>query len=58
MKSIKHLVSSDILRTIYTSLIQPHLMYGIISWYNPDNNNTKRINTLQKKAIRIISKAK
>ena len=58
MKSIKHLVSSDILRTIYTSLIQPHLMYGIISWYNPDNNNTKRLNTLQKKAIRIISKTK
>ena len=25
-------------------------MYGIISWYNPEKNNTKRLNTLQKKS--------
>ena len=34
MKSIKHLVTPDTLKTIYTSLIQPHLTYGIITWYD------------------------
>ena len=58
MKSIKHLVSMDTLKTIYTSLIQPHLTYGIITWYDLNNNNTRRLYTLQKKVIRIITKSK
>ena len=57
IKSIKHLVSTDTLRTIYTSLIQPHLIYGLITWYNPNMNNTKRLYILQK-MIRIITKYK
>ena len=58
LRTIKNIVPTNTLRTIYTSLIQPHLIYGIMSWYEPNSSKTNRISILQKKAIRIISNAK
>ena len=54
MSRIKRYVSSNILRMIYNSLIQPHLYYGILAW----GFNNSRIFKLQKRAVRIISKGK
>ena len=57
LRYIKPLVSINTLRTIYTSLFQPHLLYGIISWYKPNSKST--IDCIYyKKAIRLISKSK
>ena len=58
IKTIKNIVSTTILRSIYTSLIQPQLMYGIITWFEPNNNKTKRLKLLQKKLIRLITKSR
>ena len=58
IRSIKTIVSNKTLCTIYTALIQPHLLYGIISWYDPNNKQTNRINILQKKVIRLITNSK
>ena len=39
------------MRTIYNSLIHPHLTYGLYLWgFSP-----KRLTVLQKKAVRILS---
>jgi hypothetical protein len=51
---LKHSLPNNILKTIYTSLISPHLQYGISSWYTLSNDNNRILN-LQKKVVRHIS---
>ena len=51
LSKLKHIFPCNILRTIYNSLIQPHLNYGLYLWgFSP-----KRLIILQKKAVRTIS---
>lgn len=51
---IKHYVNTDILKTIYNSLICSHINYSLLCWgHTPD-----RIIKLQKRAVRIVAKAK
>ena len=60
MYRIKHFISTDILKLLYNSLIQPHLLYGILAWYSDNRNNSKnttRLSKLQKRAMRIIDRA-
>ena len=52
---IKNIVHPKILHLLYNSLISPHLSYGILTW---GYKNTQSILKLQKKAVRIIAKAK
>ena len=54
MKRLKHFLPLSILKTLYNSLILPHLNYGIILW----GKELKRINKLQKWALRTIVNAK
>ena len=51
LRRLKHTVPKHILKTIYFSLIHPHLNYGTLLW----GFNLERLDILQKKAIRIIS---
>ena len=54
LSRLKHTLSQKILKMIYTSLILPRLHYCNLAWgFKPG-----RIETLQKKAIRIISNSK
>jgi len=39
---LKHLAPKPILKTIYNSLIHPHLSYAITSWGNTNNKEIKR----------------
>ena len=51
LSKLKHIFPHNILRTIYNSLIHPHLIYGLYLWgFSP-----KRLIILQKKAVRTIS---
>ena len=52
LSKLKHIFPRNILRTIYNSLIHPHLIYGLyLNWgFSP-----KRLIILQKKAVRTIS---
>jgi hypothetical protein len=43
------------LKTLYNSLIHPHLSYGIIHWEKAPASKLKRVIVQQKKAIRIIN---
>ena len=54
MKRIRRFISKDILRTIYNSLILPHLHYGILIW----GFSNRRVFKLQKRAVRLICGAK
>ena len=51
---LKRFLPSDILKTIYNALIQPHLNFSILLW----GTNTKRILKLQKWAVRAITCSK
>ena len=51
LRRLKHTLPRNILKTIYLSLINSHLNYGILLW----GFNLERIDNLQKQAIRIIS---
>ena len=53
LNRVKHILPSDILRTLYFSLVQSHIMYGLIVWGNTCFVN--KIFLLQKRAIRIIN---
>ena len=53
LKHIKGTVSTNVLRTIYNSLVLPYLYYGILVW----GYCCQKLETLQKKCIRIVSKS-
>ena len=54
LKKLTHFLPQHILRTMYNSIILPHINYGILAW----GYQTQRIFILQKKAIRIITLSK
>jgi hypothetical protein len=54
LSKLKHYLPLRTLKTMYTSLIASHLNYGIMCW----GYKCKRIEKLQKKAIRTISNSK
>ena len=45
----------EILKTLYFTLVMPHIMYGIEVWYGAPQYVLDRISILQKKAIRAIN---
>ena len=55
---LKHTFPKSILKNLYFSLILPYLNYGNIIWASADKTCLNSLVILQKKAIRIISKAK
>ena len=54
LNAIKHVVPTNIMRTIYNCLILCHLNYGTLLWGSQLNVNDK-LHKLQKKAARIIT---
>ena len=55
MYKIRGLVNTDILKTLYYSLIYPHLLYTIQVWGNTFDCHLNTIIVLQKKAIRMMT---
>ena len=54
---VKKLLNERSLKTLYTSLIQSHLEYGVIIWSTCNSTSLQPLIIMQKKAIRIISNA-
>ena len=54
---MKNLLPSSSLKLLYNSFIQPHIQYGQAVWGGCSNRNKQRIVTIQKRAIRTVSKA-
>ena len=53
----KHLLSPNCMLTLYYSMIHPYLAYGLLAWGNYSKSLLNHTLSLQKKAVRIISKA-
>ena len=56
MNASKHILSSNNMRILYNSLVLQYLSYGTILWGNTYLKYTKKLEVLQKKAIRCMSK--
>jgi hypothetical protein len=52
---MKHYIPSSYMRTLYFTMIQCHIDYGLILYGNANQSNLKKIQTTQNKAIRTIS---
>jgi hypothetical protein len=50
---VKHILPHKSLKSLYYTLIHSHITYGIQAW---GNGNTKKLEILQKRALRIINK--
>ncbi len=57
MNAAKHILSSNHLRILYNSLVQPYLNYGTLLWGNTYQKYIKQLEVQQKKAIRCIYNA-
>ena len=57
LNRVKNLLPPSTLKLLYHSFIQPHLLYTLPVWGGCSAQNKKRIVTIQKRAIRTISKA-
>lgn len=55
LHKLKHFLPFNILKILYSSLIQPYLTYGLEAWHGTYKNYTKKIFVLQKKAIRAMN---
>jgi hypothetical protein len=54
MKQVKFSLPKESLRTLYFSLIHPHLTYGILAWGNAKTKLLHKTDILQKRALRTI----
>ena len=53
MFRLKSIVPSDVLHTLYNSLIMPHFHYCLLTWGSTIKNGHK-LHLLQKKALRLV----
>ena len=58
INKIKCILSNNLLKTLYYSLIYPYLVYCNILWGNACHVSLSKLITLQKRAIRIITRSK
>ena len=55
INKLKHFLPVYIMKTLYSSLIESHLHYCTLLWANSHVTNIRKLQLLQKKAIRIIT---
>ena len=54
LSKVLHFTSQHLLKTLYCSLFNSHLVYGCQLWGQYQDTEFRKIETLQEKAIRII----
>ena len=57
LNKIKHLAPTNLLKSLYYTLIHSYFNYGCLLWGNAKRKHLKMLETIQKKAVRIISKS-
>ena len=55
LSKVQHFTSQHLLKTLYYSLFNSHLIYRFQVWGQYQGTEFKKIETLQEKAIRIIN---
>ncbi len=51
----KHILTQKHLRTLYYSLVHPHLNYGTLIWGSAAKTHVRKIEIMQNKAVRAIT---
>ena len=54
---VRKLCIPSVLRSLYFSLFNSHLSYGLVVWGNASNKDIDKIKSLQRRAIRAITPA-
>jgi hypothetical protein len=57
LNQIKKIIPMNIRKTVYNSLVKPHLEYSIIAWGNSNYDGINRLKTKHKQAIRNVANA-
>ena len=57
MRQVKHILDRKSMKTLYYSLIHPHITYCLLAWGNANKNILKKLTIFQKRAIRRIDQA-
>ena len=55
LSKLKHFLPKSTLRSIYSSLMLPHLSYCLVVWSGANKTNLNKLVILQKKAIRHVA---
>lgn len=58
LNMVKNTLSTHLLRTLYFTLVHPHLNYGCVLWGSTYKKHLNTLSILQKKAIRIVCHSK
>ncbi len=58
LNQVKKILPMKTLKTIYNSILQPHLQYSVITWGNAKLKDLEPLILKQKKAVRLVSKSK
>ena len=51
----RHMLTPDALKSVYYSLVYPHLTYGVVAWGNTYQTFKKPLQVIQKRIIRTIT---
>ena len=54
--ALRHYVDNNILLVIYYSLVQSHLLYGILTFGSENTTTLKPLQTIQNKIVRLMCK--
>ena len=55
ISKLKQVLPTSALRTLYYSMIHPHLLYGIVIWGSTFKTYLGKLSVLQNKALRIVA---
>ena len=58
INQVKHFLPYDSMKTLYFSLVHPHILYGILAWGNAKAATLHKTIVLQKRALRTMNNAK
>ena len=54
---LKHCLPPTALLNLYYAIVYPHLLYGVILWVTAFKTHIHRLQTLQNRAVRVISRS-
>jgi len=57
LNSSKHILQQSHMKTLYYSLVHPYLNYGCLLWGNTHKTYLNKLEIVQRKAIRVITKS-
>jgi len=57
LRTVKQIISCRHLKILYSTLVQPHTLYGITLWGSTYLSYLKKAIVLQKKAVQLINKS-